>query len=281
MTKKTTASHTSDVTCPEKATPDVDKTAEKPVEKPVETSQENSASTRIIPQMEFVAPDDMFLQLITPDRLQKGRKAVGYLYVPMGWYEGYLNPEVKLARGSCSTRSCGVLALVEKDPSRNKENLEAFKMKKGDVLSAVKGKGIFMKNSEGKTISSLKLNDCLSPEKLFNTVFSVKESKTEPVRVSLIPMSDVVELKLKIKGFIRAYGGQTFRGLNSNIVAPKEGVFAVVLTDKLPDDYFESKPNYTFTLNPGGRIKFYSRSCNDVIKVVPSNNVLEEEIFAS
>lgn len=307
MTKKTAPAAESGVTGTKKTTPEVDKTAETP--------PENSASTRIIPQMEFVAPSDLYLQLVEPRELKKGRKALCYLYVPMGWYEGYLNPEVKKEEDNYSVKSYGALALVEKDPLRNKDNLNVFKMKKGDVLSAVdvkatdkertsyiemsietergmtgnrdvnvdakKKKGIFLKNSEGATISSMKLKDTYLSDKDLRPVFSVKESKTDPVRVSLIPMSDVVKMKLKIKGFIRVFDCERFSGLNTDIVAPKEGVLAIVLTDKLPSNYFKGKPNYTFTLNPGGRIEAETGSCCDIIRVVPSKNVLEEEIFAS
>lgn len=321
MSKKTTPATESVVTGPEKATPEVDKTAETPTE--------NSASTRITPQMEFVAPSDLYLQLVEPRELKKGRKALCYLYVPIGWYEGYLNPEVTKEKYDSSIKSYGALALIEKDPLRNKDNLNVFRMKKGDVLSAVNGnetdterkmdlkmeiemetqrevevrmereitgnrdvevevkvkekkkKGISLKNSEGATISSMKLKDTYLSDKDLRTVFSVKESKTEPVRVSLIPMSEVVKLKLKLKGFIRVFDGERFSGLNGDIVAPEEGVFAIVLTDKLPSNYFKGKPNYTFTLNPGGRIEAETGSSCDIIRVVPSKNVLEEEVFAS
>ena len=245
MTKKTTASHKSDVTGPEKATPEVDK----PVEKPVESAEANSASTRIVPQMEFVAPSDLYLQLVEPRELKKGMKALCYLYVPIGWYEGYLNPEVTKEKYHSTIKSCGALALIEKDPLRNKDNLNLFRMKKGDVLSAVNrketdtektsyiemekakartgnrdvegkngkngknGKGIFLKNSEGKTISSMNLKDTYQLDKDLRPVFSVKESKTDHVRVSLIPMSDVVKLKLKIKGFSELSVTSDFMGL--------------------------------------------------------------------
>ena len=187
MTKKTTAAAESSVTGIEKATPEVDK----PVEKPVESEKANIASTRITPQMEFVAPSDLYLQLVEPRELKKGMKALCYLYVPMGWYQGYLNQEVSESKCGNAFKSHGAVALVEKAPLRNKDNLNVFRMKKGDVLSAVKGKGIFLKDSEGKTLSKMELDDLLpSDDESLTTVFSVKESKTEPVRVSLIPMSE-------------------------------------------------------------------------------------------
>ena len=75
------------------------------------------------------------------------------------------------------------------------------------------GKGIFLKNSEGKTISSMNLKDTYQLDKDLRPVFSVKESKTDHVRVSLIPMSDVVKLKLKIKGFSELSVTSDFMGL--------------------------------------------------------------------